>query len=366
MREFLARHRPTIVAFFALVVPLFLLYVHGRSPRKTTIIEKALMQVTAPVQGAASRLLSGISDLWNGYIALVDVETENESLRAEVKKLDTMAGTVTVLADENKRLRAMLEFKRARRDLRLIAAHVLGKDVTPYGRVIRIAVDSGADAGLEEGMPVVDGDALVGRVELVAGGNAVVRLTVDPTSIVNVRVQGKGVTGTVTGAASQFNYVSRFSYLHRAEPIEVGDVLVTSGHDKLFPPGLRVGAVRTIEERQTGLEYELQVTPAVNFADLEQVMIVIGVVEGPMGPDAPKPEPQPTTPGALGGTGASGAAGANGANGARAPGAANPLPAPGAAPIPIVGPPAPEHPPERPNVRRRPANDAAPRPRGAP
>ncbi len=356
MREFLARHRPTIVAFFALVVPLFLLYVHGRSPRKTTIIEKALMQVTAPVQGAASRLLSGISDLWNGYIALVDVEAENESLRAEVKKLDTMAGKVTELADENKRLRAMLEFKRARRDLRLIAAHVLGKDVTPYGRVIRIAVDSGADAGLEEGMPVLDGDALVGRVELVAGGNAVVRLTVDPTSIVNVRAQGKGVTGTVTGTASQFNYVSRFSYLHRAEPIEVGDVLVTSGHDKLFPPGLRVGAVRTIEERQTGLEYELQVTPAVNFADLEHVMIVIGVVEGPVGPmgpggavgpggaDVPQPAPRPA------GTGAPGAH-APGASG----GVANPNPAPPGVPIPIVGPPAPA-----------PAHESAPRRRGAP
>jgi len=295
MREFLARHRPAIVAFLGLTLPLFLLYVHGRPNRKTTIIEAALMKVTGPVQGAASRLLSGVSDLWRGYVALVGVESENEALREELGRLTARARRADALEIENARLRAMLDFKKSRRDLVTVGAHVIGKDVSPFARVVRVAIDAGEDAKLAEGMPVIDETGLVGRLSRVAGSYAEVLLTVDARSAINVRIQGKGVGGTLTGTASQYNYVSRFTYPQRAEPIEVGDLLVTSGHDKVFPPGLPVGVVRSIDERQRGVEYELQVTPAVNFADVDRVYVVTGVVEAPA---EPPPTPVPPAGGA--------------------------------------------------------------------
>ena len=299
MREFLVRHRPAIVAFLGLTLPLFLLYVHGRENRKTTIIEKALTQVTAPVQGAASRLLSGLSDLWNGYIALTDVADENEKLKSQVDKLSEQATRSALLEDENKRLRALLDFKRARRELVTVGAHVIGKNVSPYARVVRISIDLDGRSGIAEGMPVIDEYGLVGRIAAVSGGYAEVLLAVDPRSTVNVKVLGKGVTGTLTGTTSQSNYVSRFTYLHRAEPLAEGDLLVTSGHDKVFPPGLPVGTIRSLDERQRDVEYELQVTPTVNFSDLDLVMVVTAVVdeaaepppiETPQGPSAPAPQ----------------------------------------------------------------------------
>ena len=147
MREFLLRHRRALVTVAGIALPLFLLYVHGRSPRKTTIIEKALMQVTSPVQGAASRVLSGLSDLWNGYIALVDLAAENERLEADRTRLEGDSARLVVALAENERLRRELEFKRQRRDLITIAAHVIGKDLSPYGRILRIALDVGSGSG---------------------------------------------------------------------------------------------------------------------------------------------------------------------------------------------------------------------------
>lgn len=290
MREFLLRHRRALVTVAGIALPLFLLYVHGRSPRKTTIIEKALMQVTSPVQGAASRVLSGLSDLWNGYIALVDLAAENERLEADRTRLEGDSARLVVALAENERLRRELEFKRQRRDLITIAAHVIGKDLSPYGRILRIALDVGSGSGIAEGMPVVTAHGLVGRVVRVSGEYAEVMLVVDARSVVNVRVLDKGVTGTVTGTGSPYNYVARMSYLHRAEPLEVGDLLVTSGHDKVFPPGLAVGTIRSLEERQRDVEYELQVTPSVNFADVEEVQIVVGVRDEAE-PPAPVPAP---------------------------------------------------------------------------
>lgn len=304
MREFLARHRRTIVSFVGLALPLFLLYVHGRSPRKTTIIEKALIRVTAPVQGAASRLLSGLSEVWHGYIALVDVEQANEKLREENVALQAEAARLQIILVENARLREELEFKKSRRDLRTVSAHIIGKDLSPYGRVIRISLDAGERSGFAEGMPVIHAGALVGRIVAVSGEYAEVMLTVDARSVVNVRVLNKGVTGSVTGTSSPYNYIARLSYLHRAEPLEVGDQLVTSGHDKIFPPGLLVGSIRSLEERQREVEYELQVTPSVNLADLDVVQVIIGVVEA----DAPPPGTAPLPP----------------ANGAPVPGGAHP------------------------------------------
>ncbi len=318
MREFFLRHRKTIVTILGITVPLFLLYVHGRYPRKTTIIEKVLIRVTAPVQEAASRMLSGISDLWNGYVALVDVAEDNAALRTENARLQAESARLVIALAENDRLRSELEFKRQRRDLVTVAAHIIGKDLSPYGRILRVGLDAGATSGIAEGMPVVTGMGLIGRVVRVSGEFAEVMLVVDARSVVNVRVLGKGVTGTVTGTSSPYNYVARMSYLHRAEPLEVGDLLVTSGHDKIFPPGLHVGTIRSLEERQREVEYELQVTPSVNLAALEEVQVIIGVNEAAAEPATP---PSPNAPG-------SNAPNAPGTNAPNAPGSNPPSPAP--------------------------------------
>ncbi len=287
MRTLLSRHRHVLAVFIGVTLPLFLLYVHGRSPRKTTIIERALLQLTGPAERAASGLFSGVGSLWRGYVALVDVAADNATLREQSDLRAADLATIALLQVENDRLRAELDFKKSRRDLQLVAAHVIGKELSPFGRVLRLSVDVGADGALAEGMPVVAAAGLVGRLVAVSGAEADVLLTVDARSVVNVRIADKGVTGSVTGTSSPYTYAARMSYLHRAAPLATGDLVVTSGHDKIFPPGIPVGTIRSIEERQQGSEYELQITPVVNFADLELVQIVIGVNSTPEPPRSP-------------------------------------------------------------------------------
>lgn len=287
MREFFQRHRPAFLAFFGLTVPLFLLYVHGRSPRKTTIVEVALMKVTSPVQRAAARVMHGLTEIWDGYVALIDLHEENERLHGEIGLLKEHADRASQLELENKHLREMLDFKRERPELVTVGAHIVGKDVSPYARVLRVALDVG-DGTVREDMPVINADGVVGRVHRVAGDVAEVMLLVDARSTVNVKVFGKGVIGTVTGTSSPSSYISRMSYLHKAEPLDKGDLLVTSGYDKVFPPGLKVGYIRSLDERQRGVEYELEVTPAVNFSDLDIVHVIVDVSSAPVAPPTPE------------------------------------------------------------------------------
>ena len=135
MGEFLRRHRKAIITFVALVLPLFILFVHGRYPRKTTIIEHGLMQVTGPALSAAHQAIDGIAGVWSGYIALVDVEEDNNNLKEQVRRLTAQALENKQLRQENSTLRAQLDFKRGRKDLKLVSAHVIGKTVSPYARV---------------------------------------------------------------------------------------------------------------------------------------------------------------------------------------------------------------------------------------
>ena len=106
-------------------------------------------------------------------------------------------------------------------------------------------------------------------------------LTVDARSAVTVRVAGKGITGTVEGAGSRDAYRARLLFLEKGEGIELNDTLVTSGHDKVFPPGIEVGYISSTESRQRGMYYELSIAPAVNFSNLDEVLVVLDTIDEP-------------------------------------------------------------------------------------
>jgi rod shape-determining protein MreC len=224
-------------------------------------------------------LIGSIEDLWTGYVGLIDTEEENTGLRYEVHKLEEGVAESRALRQENGLLRSELSFKRKRRDLKLAAAHVIAKDVSAFARVVRAHIDTGRFDGIRQGMPVLTSHGLVGRVQQVSGRYAEVMLTVDTRSEVAVRVVGKSVTGIVRGKGDRREYLAQFLYLPGREQLDIGDRVVTSGHDQIFPPNLEVGTIRSLAERQDGVYQRLEVTPSVSFSVLDVVQIVLGTVD---------------------------------------------------------------------------------------
>jgi rod shape-determining protein MreC len=311
--EISRRHRGQVAIALAVLLPLVVLYIHGRKlpygpeRRLTTWLERGLIELTAPTQDAADRLLGTVEEAWSHYIALVDLQNSNHALEEENQRLRGDSIRSRELDRENARLRALLEFKRARRDRQQIGAHVVGKDMSPHARVVRIRIDLGAGDAIEEGMPVEAAEGLVGRVAQVGAGYADVLLTIDSRSTVSVKVPEKGIVGFVEGTSTGAAYTARLRFLEAREPLAVGDILVTSGHDQVFPAGIEVGYVRSLERTQRGEYYELEVAPSVDFSTLEEVLVVTGlaVADAPpataqRGPAAPDPTKPPTPPGADG------------------------------------------------------------------
>jgi rod shape-determining protein MreC len=101
----------------------------------------------------------------------------------------------------------------------------------------------------------------------------------------NVRILGKGVTGTLTGAGVKNEYEAKFRFLYKNKPVMNGDVVVTSGHDQVFPSGLEVGRILSSEATQSGIYYLYDVTPTVNFSTLEEVFVLLGEFDGEVAPE---------------------------------------------------------------------------------
>ena len=145
-----------------------------------------------------------------------------------------------------------------------------------FFRVTSVRLDA-RDARVEPGQPVVSSAGVVGYVNDVSGRYAEVTLAVDPRASIDVLVQRNRARGVIQGLGRDDDYTSRIAYLMRRDAVRPGDVVVTSGMGGRFPADLVVGRVAGVDDSTAGMFQEVRVEPAVDFARLEEVFIVVGV-----------------------------------------------------------------------------------------
>jgi rod shape-determining protein MreC len=267
------RFKIALICLVLLVLPLFSMYFHGRTERSQTPVETVVIGITAPGQKLVHAVFSNLVAAVKRYTYLVEVEAQNEELRAGIEELKLTAMKGRRLEEENQRLRAMLEFRDEQKGLALTAARVIARETSPVFSVSRVRLDRGADGKVPAAanMPVVTPEGVVGRVEKVAGDYCDVMLVTDSRSKMDVQVAGKGVSGLLVGTGDGLP-VFRFPY--QKARLSKGDVLITTGHDRLFPKGLVAGYLGSDESKQVGQQIEIPVEPAVRFPMLQEVFLV--------------------------------------------------------------------------------------------
>jgi rod shape-determining protein MreC len=232
-----------------------------------------LIQVGSPVQYVAEWAADGVTGVIEDYIYLVDVKADNDHLRAENDRLKREMRTLRADAQRAYELEALLGL-RERLATETRSARVIAKDISPSFRVVRLAVDEGAQAGLRAGMPVVSNEGLVGQIRRVSGRFADVLLTIDPESRVDVVVGEGRARGRLEGLGERGRYRCRVQFDLPDDEVEVGDEVFTSGLGKKFPASILIGHVSKIGDREFGLHQEGEVTPAVDFTRLDDVLIL--------------------------------------------------------------------------------------------
>ncbi len=223
-----------------------------------------LLDAAVPVQKAMALPVDLLRGSWTEYLALVGVHEENEALRHE------LAG----LREENLQLRealvagGRLEHIAAMRhefEMPMLPAELVASDVSPWFR--SVLIDRGRADGVRSGMPVVSEEGLVGLVTATSRGASKTMLLLDRQAAIDGTVQRSRSRGTVRGRGSEeleFEFVAR-----------VGDVVITSGLDGVYPKGLRLGKVMAVEPAGSRLLRVAVLAPAVDFGRLEQAFVML-------------------------------------------------------------------------------------------
>jgi rod shape-determining protein MreC len=264
-----------------LVLPLLFLRANVGSPSELNPLDKVVLRLSAPIQATATAVARKVDDVWRGYLYLVDMRRDNERLHRENAKLRAEVLQSRYLTERTARFERLLDL-RTELPSETLAARVIARETSPYFRVVRIRLDRGSEQ-LRPGMPVIAPEGVVGRVERFYGSYSDVLLAVDPKSSIDVRVEPSGARGIAKGLGAGDSYGCTLQYLSRNEPVRPGDRVVTSGQGGMFPRNLEVGRVSRVTGEGFGLFQRAEVTPSVDFARLDEVLVVL----------APPPTPDP-------------------------------------------------------------------------
>ncbi len=254
-----------IVAGVCLV--LLTLQMRGRSVGASD----ALAVVTTPIQTVLARVNRATLGVWGTYRDWKNVRAENRRLRDETQRLRVEALRVTETDAENQRLRRPLTLKESL-PLETMAGEIIARE---WGGWVRsLTINRGRGDAVARLTAVIAPDGLVGRIVDVRAGSSVVQVLTDPASTVGAHVVRTRTPGIIEGEPRG---TLRFKYMARdGSGIQVGDVVVTSGLGGLFPGGIPIGRVRTIDDRGSALFSYAQVTPAVDFARIDEVLLLTG------------------------------------------------------------------------------------------
>jgi rod shape-determining protein MreC len=267
------RYRDVGIVIVLLAVPFFFLRANMKRPENLNGLDRAVLRISAPIEFAASSLARGLSNLWESYVYLVDVKSDNERLAYENARLREQTHRLEQNQTENRELRRLLQLRDSLPG-DLVSAQVIGKDFTEFFRVTRVVLDRGS-RNIRPHMPVVSPDGVVGAVLRVAGDAVDVQLSVDAAFGIDVEDERTHARGFVRGTGDPSRYACKVENVDSRDEVEIGDLLVTSGKGKWFPKGLPVARVAKVVKREPGRDQEIEATPTVNFSRLDAVLILV-------------------------------------------------------------------------------------------
>ncbi|MDQ3262415.1 MAG: rod shape-determining protein MreC [Myxococcota bacterium] len=248
----------------------------GGTARDPNALDRGVITVSSWLQSGLGWGIDGVVDGWRGYVGLRAVRSENLVLRQEYARLLTEVHALEEERNENQRLRALLSYAQTAAGPK-IAARVVG--VNPVSTLLSVRIDRGTDHGVRRNMPVVTHEGVVGHVERVTATYADVVLLRDRNTILGVRVQRSRARANAVGAGKDL--ALRLDNALRTEDLQEGDVVLTSGTDGIYPPGLVVGTLARVQRSDFGMFQSGEIRPAVDTARLEEVLVLLDPVPDP-------------------------------------------------------------------------------------
>lgn len=262
--------RNQIILFVLIILTITLLTFQYRGGEKSFLepFKEVALRISSSFQAASAKVFSPVSQGFRFLKDLGALRRENLKLRKEVANLEQKVISLKEQAKENKRLKKLVRFK-DKTSLETMPARVIGRAAS--GWQATIVVDKGFVEGVEEKMPAVSGEGLVGQVIAVFPHASEIELILDQKSGVGGEIQESGEDGLVEG---ELGKNLKLNLINKDTSVKKGETVITSGLGGVYPRGILIGYVSKVSQKPYSLYKEIRVRPAVNFSRLEEVLIV--------------------------------------------------------------------------------------------
>ena len=285
-----SRHKSLALLAAVLIGQLLLLAVQIKRDSRGRLIRVWAVGAVSPFERSGAWGFGKIRDVWNHYFALQTTSRENEALRIENDSLKLAISQLQSKAAEAERLSALLNFREAHPKAPMMNARVIGASAGTASRIIEI--DRGERDGLRRNLAVITPDGAVGKVIEVYRDTAQVLLLTDKDGGVGAMLVASRIQSPVGGTGEP---LLTMKYVATDDKVDVGEKVVTSGMDKIFPRDIPVG---TVQEVRPGNPFkQIWLKPSARLERLEEVIVLLSQVPVEF---AKEPEPQNSAAGAAG------------------------------------------------------------------
>lgn len=263
-----AKPRPIIVLLPLLVGQLALLSVQVKDREGSTLLRRSVLEVLSPFLVASHTGGEFVGRFWSEYVNLREVRNENEELRSQLAHLTLQSQQNTSLVLQARRLQATLDL-RNRLPAKTRTANVIGR--SPSFLSFTLLLDRGASDGVKKDNPVITMEGIVGRVLNVLPQTCEIQVVLDTDAAAGALLARTRIQGVLNGRGAPF---LKLNYLLNQEDVQVGDLVVTSGLDGIYPKDLPLGQVVRVARGESVFK-DIDVLPLVNFNRLEEVIILL-------------------------------------------------------------------------------------------
>ena len=258
-----------LLALIFIVVLGFFSYQLNTSPSHG-LFRKIVLEAASPLEALVRDAAAGTAEMWRRYLFLYGLSDENKRLRQENDRLARKVIAYREAYLENIRLRGLLAFKE-KLEYETTAARIIRRDTA--GIMKTLMINRGENDGIRKGQPVMVERGLVGRVIETTWHASRILLLIDGGSNVDALIQRTRAHGILQGTGVGG---CRLKYIVKTEPVEKGDIVLTSGLGGVFPRELVLGVVTAVEQSPAGMFQHIEVGPFVDFRKMEEVLVITG------------------------------------------------------------------------------------------
>ena len=272
MESVLGRYRNLIILVGVLFLQVLGLAMqvkrNSTETQDTRLIRVWAVRALTPFERSLVWIRNGTGNIWHNYFYLRGVRAENRELKEQIEQMRLQQVRLSEDAAQAQRLQTLLSFKEQFVS-KTVAAQVIGSSGSDMSRVVYI--DKGENAGIGRDMAVITADGVVGKVLVAYPSVSQVLLISDQSSGVGAILDKSRLQGVLRGAANGEVMLER---VMSDEQVAVGDTVLTSGGDQIFPKGLPVGTVSRVGNGKD-LFLNIKIKPAANLSKLEEVLVLV-------------------------------------------------------------------------------------------